>query len=130
MCNEKVGGRMSDKTSDKNKQAIKTSDRLLSCPFCGGEAEICDGCIEEFLKTEHMKYVQCNYCKASTKLYFTEKEAIKAWNTRKPMERIMERLKEEPYINKGGELFLNGYNEDCLPLRKVFEIVKEEGGIE
>ena len=128
MCNEKVGGRMSDKTSDKNKQAIKTSDRLLSCPFCGGEAEI----LEHDNGWAIWHCIMCKNCKASQEWRkgYTKEEAIKAWNTRKPMERIMERLKEEPYINKGGELFLNGYNEDCLPLRKVFEIVKEEGGIE
>ena len=95
--------------------------KLLNCPFCGGEAEICDGCIEEFLKTEHMKYVQCNYCKASTKLYFTEKEAIKSWNTRKPMERIIERLEEESF---------HRYNytkeEKLIALDKVIEIAKEE----
>jgi Lar family restriction alleviation protein len=106
---------------------MKNESKLLNCPFCGGEAEICDGYIEEFLKTEYMKYVQCNYCKASTKLYFTEKEAIKAWNTRVPMERIMERLESESrFYNSASDsdqYIRNG-------IKKAIEILKEEGGIE
>ena len=101
---------------------------LKRCPFCGGEAGIDS---DKIGKGKSLYYAYCkNDCITQYGYYSSKESAITAWNTRKPMERIMERLKEEPYINKGGELFLNGYNEDCLPLRKVFEIVKEEGGIE
>ena len=103
-------------------------NELKRCPFCGGEAEIWDGYIEEFLKTEYMKYVQCNYCKASTKLYFTEKKAIKAWNTRKPMERILERL--EKHLALEDDL----YDEMSSGARSAYshaiKIVKMESGIE
>ena len=104
------------------------AEPLLRCPFCGGDAVTA-----EMYNTKLKKLfpiVKCLDCECRTPMTETFEEAIAVWNTRKPMERILERLEEEPYINKGGELFLNGYNEDCLPLRKVFEIVKEEGGIE
>lgn len=108
---------------------------LKRCPFCGGEAKICDGYIEEFLKTEYMKYVQCNYCKASTKLYFTEKEAIKAWNTRKPMERILERLETELELSdkekRRADMFqfdrAVGYSHG---ISNAIDFIKEEGGVE
>ena len=103
--------------------------KLLNCPFCGWEAKICDGYIEEFLKTEYMKYVKCNYCKASTKLYFSEEEAIKVWNTRKPMERVLERLNDKLmtavdcsniYDNPTYDTIIECYEE-------AIEIVKECG---
>ena len=112
---------------------------LLNCPFCGGEAKICDGYIEEFLKTEYMKYVKCNYCKASTKLYFSEEEAIKAWNTRKPMEGIIDYLEEfmekqyDSYNNakRTGNIRQMDYSDGCAEgLIEAIEIIKIEGGIE
>lgn len=64
------------------------SEKLLPCPFCGGEAEIslylgnygvaCTECMGAIFPARGM----------------TKGEAIKAWNTRKPMERILERLEE------------------------------------
>ena len=38
---------------------------------------------------------------------------------------LIERLEEEPYEKDGGELFLNENLVDCLPLRKVEEIVNQ-----
>lgn len=88
---------MSDKTSDK---------RLLSCPFCGGEA------IYEIKRENELGTIIpqlfCNHCKMifeiendspylnddKTHDYLKEKLYV-WWNTRKPMERIVERLEEE-----------------------------------
>ena len=107
--------------------------KLLNCPFCGGQIFVRPYIYKNEPSIKPKYAARCENpkcpCCVQSKIYNTIDEAIEAWNTRKPMERILERLEEEPYINKGGELFLNGDNEDCLPLRKVFEIVKEEGGI-
>jgi Lar family restriction alleviation protein len=77
----------------QNNELEKKSNRLLSCPFCGGEAELFHD--EQFI---HHAFVFCTKCEAQTRLYangnMTEK-AIKDWNTRKPMERIVEQLEEE-----------------------------------
>lgn len=81
-----------------------STDIIKKCPFCGGEAEFhrtpvksnggwCDGVV-----------VRCKVCEARTNmvLYDAKKhpndeeydEALKAWNTRKPLERVIERLEE------------------------------------
>ena len=78
---------------------------LLNCPFCGGEAEFhrtpvklnggwCDSVV-----------VRCKVCEARTNrvLYNAKKhpngeeydEAQKTWNTRKPLECVIERLETE-----------------------------------
>lgn len=103
--------------------------KLKRCPFCGEKMVPSHKLLKHpngYLKW--FRFHPDNECFLSAHLIdLRETERVEAWNTRKPMENIVERLEEEPYINKGGELFLNGNNEDCLPLRKVFEIVKEEG---
>ena len=94
-----------------------------NCPCCGEELEVIDdgqyyahkinGCILQHL------------CFRAD-----EEESIKLWNTRKPMERIVERLEEvsheyitEPsdlgFVTKGRRVYL----------KDAIEIVKEEGGI-
>ena len=37
--------------------------------------------------------------------------------------RIIKELENEKYAKDGGELFTNGSNEDCIPVRRVYEIV-------
>jgi hypothetical protein len=98
------------------------NDKLLPCPFCGGEMEL--------VNVEHSPLLLGNCvfkckkgCIESVHSFNTEEEAINACNTRKPMERIIERLKEK---EKQRWLVLaerNGYE-------RAIEIVKEEGGIE
>ena len=64
---------------------------LKKCPFCGGEAAW------DFLngyKTMGWSIV-CIQCRSRCGYHATKEEAIIAWNTRKPMERIVERLDEE-----------------------------------
>jgi Lar family restriction alleviation protein len=69
-------------------------DRLKQCPFCGGEAEV----IGHYIKgvaNNYQYFVRCKSCKARPRSYCTFKkkeEAIEVWNTRKPMDRIIEQL--------------------------------------
>ena len=85
--------------------------KIKNCPFCGGEATLCN-----------YYFVQCEECGVSTLTFITKEEAIKAWNTRKPMERIVERL-EEPtnYTIVKGKHFTT--------VERAIEIVKQEGGL-
>lgn len=70
------------------------NDKLLPCPFCGGEAIQETGeRIVWYDESEEFECVHCTNCKASVEGKTVE-EVIKAWNTRKPMERIAERLEE------------------------------------
>ena len=60
--------------------------KLLRCPFCGGEAEFA---------TSHKRWVQCKECLAESVYCDTPEQAIAAWNNRKPVEDVLERLEEE-----------------------------------
>lgn len=52
---------------------------LKPCPFCGGEAE----CNKWWSATIAGKYATvCTKCSCGTDYYYTEAEAISAWNTR------------------------------------------------
>lgn len=58
-------------------------NELLHCPFCGGEAEM--GVNKD--STVHEYFVGCMNChirlyKIGYKRFYTEADAIKAWNTR------------------------------------------------
>ena len=95
---------------------------LKRCPFCGGEASLCN-----------YYFVQCKKCGISTLTFITKEEAIKAWNTRKPMQNIVERLEhfnEETFYRangrSNGKTLAYGYSQG---IRKAIEIVKEEGGV-
>ncbi len=68
------------------------SETLLSCPFCGGEAEIYT---EAFGGV--VFYVWCDNCKTRGDYYCTEAEAIAAWNSR--AERVCENLAYYSLIN-------------------------------
>lgn len=141
---------MSDKTSDK------TSDLKL-CPFCGGEAELKYARQKlPFSEEINSFVVTCKNCCCSTPYFsemniyyskdYKEKEkelkekTIRTWNTRKPMERILERLEEltEKHMNnseKAAELgedyerhmIFNGAKGTAF--EEAIEIVKEEGGL-
>ena len=98
--------------------------RLLPCPFCGGEAEfpIRDG-----------SWLWCKECGAETSYCYTREEAIEKWNTRKPMERIIERLEECEEELKGLQyksVNSYGYYNQRKGIELAKDIVKEEGGIE
>ena len=110
------------------------TNSLLNCPFCGGEAKI-DKTITNTVS------VECTVCHASSRMILCtegdiEQKAIEAWNTRKPLERIVERLeyeyheidkcKKESYEDGEWErfdMFANLKN----GIGRAIVIVKEEG---
>lgn len=55
------------------------SDKLKSCPFCGGEAEVVETLFYDYK-------VACEKCGASTPLCDSEEMAVEAWNRRKESE--------------------------------------------
>lgn len=72
--------------------------KLKPCPFCGGEAEIQDG--------SGLHYVYCTKCGASTigRIKGGTEKSVQNWNTRKPMERIVEKLNNR--IEKAGRIMV------------------------
>ena len=94
--------------------------KLLPCPFCGGEAKF--EINREMGGTQYQ--VLCTKCPTTVGRYwFWKKEdAINSWNTRKPMQDIVERLEDmyQPcYLCR----------EDRCAIDRAIEIVKEVGGM-
>ena len=103
--------------------------KLLPCPFCGGND------ISTF-SGDGVFGVQCNTCMGSIDYCLTVDEAIKKWNTRKPIECIVEQLEEKKnmYIKcetdckmcdcHGCDLDDSGYQF----YQNAIDIVKKAGG--
>ncbi len=53
--------------------------KLKPCPFCGGKAEVLNGCT---CYEPDDYWISCKKCEAETRIYDSEAAAIAAWNTR------------------------------------------------
>lgn len=75
-----------------------SDERLKPCPFCGGEATFIGN-------TRTIKCKCCGGAFVCTNPIITALEVAAAWNTRKPMERIVERLEQRKnfYETRMGE---------------------------
>lgn len=102
--------------------------KLKSCPFCSNEAELeksYDGLDERWR-------VICPKCFCKTTTFANKKSAIITWNTRKPIERIIERINQlgwifgKYYSNKMSVEFVS---KKSVPLDESIKIIKEEGGL-
>ena len=109
-------------TWTNNFPSDKTSD-LKPCPFCGGEAGLFETQEGQFGIIHSNATYLCPISDSDSFqgnwTYETEEEAIAAWNQRKPMERILERL----------EKLFRHHSATKTVQRLVIEIVKEEGGL-
>ncbi len=110
----------------QNKESKKKLPKLLSCPFCGGEAHVYRS--ESKILGETFYAIDCdsNECIVHTMVadYSTEKEAIEHWNTRKPMERIVERLEE---VVAKRIAWIGMPDSYCDAIDKAIDIVKAGG---
>lgn len=97
--------------------------KLLSCPICGKAVYI--GTEDYYDHIE--KVIVCDSCNLRFYgSYGTEEDLIKEWNTRKPMEQIMERLEETKTKSFVSGITFNPYEFGaCHSIDKVIEIVKE-----
>lgn len=103
-------------------------DIIKKCPFCGGE-----------LLVDGKFYVHPVVgCLLDGIPIMNDTESIKRWNTRIPMQNIVERLEQQAELcrNRGFEIEQKGdsaiadkhYGKQCSYLHAI-EIVKEEGGL-
>jgi Lar family restriction alleviation protein len=104
--------------------------KLLPCPFCGGEAKLNER-YREGVANRKMYWVSCRKCGVkqpyhSLAGYRKVVGAIKAWNTRKPVERILERLEEEKGIlfDENGKVLTQ--EDYFIDIDEAIEIIKEE----
>ena len=103
-------------------------NKLLPCPFCQAKLKRWDYMPSVFFEHPY------NGCILSGKEVLESEHDVKAWNTRKPMERILTRLEEEVTLermdkmeDRVGKRQTTGFG---LGVNASIEIVKEEGGIE
>lgn len=99
--------------------------KLRNCHCCGGKSRfvVDHEHVNINCETEIYGYVMCNECGLEQRELSTKNEAINAWNTRKPMDDVVERLEEcEEY-----EAEAHNYNASTA-FNKAIEIVK--GGVE
>ena len=115
--------------------------KLKRCPFCGGEAEfVRDTERKDIFQSSDYVYVRCKECHAQTsKIYYSAEfhkldgEYVlveKAWNTRKPMQEIVEKIDDE--ISEYRETsYFDRYTKAVKvgTMFKAIEIVKEVGGM-
>lgn len=100
--------------------------KLKECPFCGCE----DMTIAERpRRTNKLYVVYCNNCEAESGEWDSEEKAIDWWNTRKPMDRIVEQLEaEQKFYDKASETFIHSTNHiSSNAFQKAIEIVKAGG---
>lgn len=115
--------------------------KLLPCPFCGGEAFMLKN--KGMLET-YRAYCGNEDCSVSPRVSAYSKEiAVKLWNTRKPMQEIVERLEEKANelrrVRHSLSLSMCSDEKDDNKVQKLvqkeigmleaIEIVKEVGGL-
>ena len=108
-------------------------EQLKKCPFCGGEADVFKASdLGDFSWNSDRFTVKCRSCFCGTGLYSDSERAIEMWNTRKPMERIVERLEKECKIayeaweSTDRVPDKTAYINRSHAYKKAIEIVKEE----
>lgn len=104
-------------------------ERLKPCPFCGGEATplYCENgnrYTSNILYLSKRGTIKCKKCGLTLpRVYSRVSKAIEVWNTRKPIEQIVERLEEkakEPMYQHDGEDYFVG-------VESAIDIVKGGG---
>ena len=119
------------------------TNSLLKCPFCGGEIkqmfmneETFTDCVWDESIGNVSTWFKCYKCDSE---FFhdepidTPEKQAEWWNTRKPMQNIVERLEhfsEETFYRANGrtngKTLAYGYSQG---IRKAIKIVKEEGSV-
>lgn len=91
--------------------------KLLPCPFCGGEAKVSNLNFNQYL-------IFCKDCWAETKPTTGFENTITKWNTRKPMQEIVEKLEDEMMELRKAGCYLSAHQ-----FKKAIDIVEKVGGI-
>lgn len=87
---------------------------LKCCPFCGGEAKV------------HDCQVICIKCYSGTAVESNTNDAIRLWNTRKPLDNIVENIVESLESEKTVFLGTRTEQTDTILIDEAINIVKQE----
>ena len=80
------------------------NEKLKTCPFCGGEAELRSFTSKE--NNQEIWYVTCQICEVFIENFKTKQQAIEAWNLRTTREYSQnEKLKECPFCGSNAKVF-------------------------
>lgn len=96
--------------------------KLLPCPCCGSEAKT------GIISSKHFIFYQavCLECGLTAKATPTPELTAEKWNTRKPIDRIVEKLQQAESVKCYGSRNSGNY---MIPLADAIEVVKA-GGVE
>ena len=131
-------------------KGVKNMIELKRCPFCGGEIK--GGVRLTGYMMMNRQYIKCDACGlkmesscdidglSQTHVKAIAEDLIRRWNTRKPMERIVDRLEKlsdifntgkynDAYCKTIDDDKCEGTNCFACVLNKASEVVKEEGGL-
>ena len=96
------------------------TSKLKPCPFCGGEAKVREIMYMKYDGYQERFYIsECQCCNVNIEADNKE-DAITAWNTRKPMDKIVEQLERLPNVNSDYWNFA-----DLIDREDAIEIVRE-----
>lgn len=100
---------------------------IRRCAFCGGDnvglwtnRHIGLTTIKE---TYEVRCYDCHFGLAQSR---TKEEAINTWNTRKPLERVIERLEDESNFFGGEPMGALQKAYYCMGIERAIEIIKQE----
>ena len=101
---------------------------LKCCPFCGGEAELHS--VDIGSTTDY--FISCKECGCKQSGSISRQAVINAWNERKPMANIVEKLEEKQHqANKDAQISesyedVQAYGGKYLAFSEAINIVKQE----
>ena len=96
---------------------------LKKCPFCGGEVEVKSRSSNFF---DSVFEIVCRECGCRQAPSIHKEAVINAWNTRKPMDNIVQKLEELPYGRSYHDYAEKGIVHKYLERNDVLDIVKQE----
>ena len=94
--------------------------KLKPCPFCGGVPFICEAkkhksrMLGQEIEYGDGAFVECSKCTCAISAD-TMEDAINTWNTRKPVEKVLEQLEERQKLYKEA-----WRNTDWVPDKTVY----------
>ena len=116
--------------------------KLKPCPFCGGEVELWAIASEPFPpaykvdiskiteESQDVCFIHCPTCKSNfhkeMRIESFPLDTVEWWNTREPIEEIIERLEMLRKVTDTDETYIQEIINSPLKLAEAIEIVKEE----